>query len=175
MPNANPNTWVVVGAIVGSILLFLSLIILPWLAIWLVGRGIERRHAARLEEREAELGGLVLTSQRRAPLDGDYQTIGLCSGNAVIAVNAIRSIMAIWRLLIGGEVSVVSEVMTQGRREAVVRLRREALKMGATHVINVRLETAAVSGGAGGDGNNRNPATMEFLAYGTAIRRVASH
>lgn len=156
---------------IGLAALIVFIIAAPWLVIWLIASGIDARHEASLAEREPELAVIPVMSLRRAPADGaSYRTLGLCAGNVVIGINAIRLVMTALRMFVGGECRSASAVFRQGRREALVRLRREARKMGATHVINVRFETASVMSSSQGGGKNSGGA-LEFLAYGTAVRR----
>jgi uncharacterized protein YbjQ (UPF0145 family) len=172
MPQQSPSILMLIATI--SIGLLIPLVFLGAFfgVIWLIASGIEKRHEEKLLEREASLGGLALTSQRRAPADGRFETIGLCSGNVVIGVNAIRVFQTIGRMIVGGECVSLGYVMRQGRREAIVRLRRAARNMGATHVINVRIDTSPINGGSGGS-NRNNAMIIEFIAYGTAIRSAA--
>jgi len=49
-------------------------------------------------------------------------------------------------------------------------MKQEARRLGATHVVNVRLETASLSE----DWSGRQPMfSAEFIAYGTALVRIS--
>jgi uncharacterized protein YbjQ (UPF0145 family) len=49
----------------------------------------------------------------------------------------------------------------------VLRMKEEARKLGATLIVNVRIETSSISGAKG---NNQNIACVEVLASGTALK-----
>ena len=67
--------------------------------------------------------------------------------------------------MIRGEGRIVW-LLERGRREAIVRMKEEARRNGATSVVHVRLETASLSE----DFSGRRPwFSAEFIAYGTAL------
>jgi uncharacterized protein YbjQ (UPF0145 family) len=67
--------------------------------------------------------------------------------------------------MVGGRIGVYETLMDRARREAIVRLRREAQAVGANVVWNVRLETAAIGGGE----KNEKAKGVEVIASGTAM------
>ena len=52
-------------------------------------------------------------------------------------------------------------LLDRGRREAMLRMKKQASALGADYVFNVKYETMAVGGG--------RLASIEVLAYGTAL------
>ena len=70
------------------------------------------------------------------------------------------------RNLVGGRVVVYESVLDRGRREAILRMKEQAIAWGATQVFNVRLETSTISQPNGG----RGLTAIEIVAYGTGIR-----
>lgn len=134
------------------------------------GRMNERRHFKRLLTSEAELSDIVALSTRRG--DEDYvHGPNLVSGNVVIANDAFKKLMAALRIFFGGSIGSYETLMERARREAIVRMKRQARQRGSTAVLNVRLETATILGKSGG-----SVGSLEVLAYGTAISqdRLAS-
>lgn len=87
------------------------------------------------------------------------EILGIVRGSTVRAKHLGRDIAAGLKNLVGGELRGYTELMSEARDEAIDRLRAEAEKLGADAVLNLRLSTASVTGGA-----------AEMLAYGTAVR-----
>lgn len=87
------------------------------------------------------------------------EILGIVRGSTVRAKHLGRDIAAGLKNLVGGELRGYTELMSEARDEAIARLRAEAEGMGADAVLNLRLSTATVTGGA-----------AEILAYGTAVR-----
>lgn len=87
------------------------------------------------------------------------EILGIVRGSTVRAKHLGRDIAATLKNLIGGELRGYTELMSEARDEAIERLRVEAEGLGADAVLNLRLSTASVTGGA-----------AEILAYGTAVR-----
>ncbi|OKY79103.1 MAG: putative selenium binding protein beta/alpha-propeller fold [Candidatus Methanohalarchaeum thermophilum] len=84
--------------------------------------------------------------------------LGLVRGNTIRARNVARDITQALRNLVGGELKAYTELMAEAREEAIDRMEKEAEKLGADAIVNVRFMTSMVaSGGA------------EILAYGTAV------
>jgi uncharacterized protein YbjQ (UPF0145 family) len=84
----------------------------------------------------------------------------------VIAEDYFKRIAAGLRGLVGGRITVYESLLDRGRREAIVRMKQEARQLGATMILNVRLETASLSEERGG---RASMFSAEFIAYGTAL------
>jgi len=89
----------------------------------------------------------------------------LVQGNVVISSDYFKMFVAGLRKLVGGRLTTFESLLDRGRREAILRLKREAVLAGANMVFNVRFETSAVSQGANGA-----IGSIEVLAYGSAIK-----
>ncbi|MDI6730507.1 MAG: YbjQ family protein [Candidatus Altarchaeum sp.] len=87
------------------------------------------------------------------------ETLGLVKGSTVKAKWFGKDILAGLRNLVGGEVTEYTELLTEAREEASQRMIKEAEKLNADAVINVRFSTSAISNMA-----------SEILAYGTAVK-----
>ncbi len=85
--------------------------------------------------------------------------LGLVQGSTVRAKHIGRDILAGLKNIIGGEIASYTELMAEAREEAIARMAAEAESLGADAVLNVRLATVSITGGA-----------AELLAYGTAVR-----
>jgi uncharacterized protein YbjQ (UPF0145 family) len=85
--------------------------------------------------------------------------LGLVRGNTIRAKHIGKDFMAAMRQIVGGEIKEYTEMLTEARNEALVRMTAEAERIGADAVINVRFMTSQVMAGA-----------AELLAYGTAVK-----
>ena len=86
------------------------------------------------------------------------RTLGLARGNTIRARHLGKDILAVFRNLVGGEVSEYTKMMAEVREQALDRMVEEANELGANAVICVRFMTTEVMQGA-----------AELLAYGTAV------
>jgi len=133
------------------------------------GRANERKHYRELQEAEDDLRDIVVSNGRGAG-EADAFTRGtLVVGSVVIAEDYFKRVAASLKSLIGGNLRGYETLLERGRREAIVRMKQEARRLGAQHVVNVRLETASLSEDFSGQ---RPMFSAEFIAYGTALRRA---
>jgi uncharacterized protein YbjQ (UPF0145 family) len=130
-----------------------------------VGRLLEQRHLAQLERDEAELASIMVTDLSRLPRNWAPTSSTLVVGATVMTTDAFRTWVAKLINMVGGRIGVYETLMDRARREAIVRLRREAQAVGANVVWNVRLETAAIGGGE----KNEKAKGVEVIASGTAM------
>jgi uncharacterized protein YbjQ (UPF0145 family) len=79
-------------------------------------------------------------------------------GNSVHSLGIVRSFTSGIKTLTGGEITSVTELITDGRHAAIKRLEDEALREGAQGLTGVTSELKSITG------------MMEFLAIGSAIR-----
>ena len=102
---------------------------------------------------------LPITTTSTFPDSEIVESLGVARGNSVRARNVGRDITQSLRNLIGGELKAYSTLMSRTRDQALERMVDEAESMGADAVVNVRFETAKITGSG-----------AELLAYGTAVR-----
>jgi uncharacterized protein YbjQ (UPF0145 family) len=130
------------------------------------GRANERRHFRELARHEALLHDIAVFSDSRLPPDRDFRSGALVVGSVVIAEDYFKRVAAGLRSLIGGRLATYESLLERGRREAIVRMKEQARRLGATVIVNVRLETSSLSEDRGG----RSPMfSAEVIAYGTAL------
>lgn len=122
------------------------------------GRYNERKHLLELNKNEQRLAYITLDNQR-------FQTtqhVGhLVSSNVVLSHDYFKYVLASIQNILGGRLNSYETILERARREAVVRLKLEAEKIGATHIMGLRLSTTEM-GMQGG--------MVEVFAYGTAIQ-----
>ena len=126
---------------------------------WAIGRHFERSHLKRLAEGEAELRSLPAVNIESPLVAGQS---ALVSGSVVVANDMFKAWRARWRSLIGGNITHYETMVARARREAVLRMKREAASLGASHVCGVRLQSTQV-------GTSDRASGVEVLAYGTAV------
>jgi uncharacterized protein YbjQ (UPF0145 family) len=86
------------------------------------------------------------------------KTLGLVRGNTIRARHIGKDIMAVFRNMIGGEVTEYTKLMGESREQAIDRMVENAEALGANAIITARLTTSMLMGGA-----------AEIVAYGTAV------
>ena len=86
------------------------------------------------------------------------QTLGVVRGNTIRARHIGKDILALFRHVIGGEITDYTKLMGESREQALDRMTEQARQLGANAVVTVRFATSELMGGA-----------AELLAYGTAV------
>ena len=97
---------------------------------------------------------------------GAFRSSALVVGSVVIAEDYFKRVAAGLKSLVGGRLVAYESLLERGRREAIVRMKAQARQLGASAVVNVRLETASLSEDWSG---SRPIFSAEFIAYGTAL------
>lgn len=142
----------------------ISFIVLMLVGIF-VGGANERRHFKRLLEQEEQLAHIKIVNLKT--VSDPVQPGGiLVSGNVVVAVDYFKRIMALLRLIFGGELRAYQTILIRARREAILRMKRQAAELGADKIYNVRLEFSAIGAQPNKIGGS------ELLAYGTAVKSL---
>ena len=144
----------------GSLATFIILLLIGFF----FGRANEMRHIKALDAAEAELSHIQVNNLKRVqePLeDGGV----LVTGNVVVAVDYFKKIMAALKMIFGGKLGMYDSLLSRARREAIVRMMREADELGANTIYNVRIEFSAIGAQPQAIGG------AELLAYGTAVKR----
>lgn len=131
-----------------------------------VGRRRERQHMASLKERERILSEVLVTNLKGLPAGWQAGEAWLERGEVVISSDAFKTFAARLRGMIGGRIHALETLVERARREAIVRLAERALEKGATHILNLRLETGNI---ASAPAEGQGMVAAEVLAYGTAV------
>ncbi len=128
------------------------------------GQIAEKRHFRSIIQREAETRDLLCFNERRIPQDMFSPHVTLVCGSVVVSVDFFKHFVATLRNLVGGRVSAYESLLERARREAVLRMKAQALAQGATSVWNVRVETSSIH-----QGQRQGIGAVEVMAYGTAL------
>lgn len=147
----------------GQILIFFVLLILGYFS----GAYLEKRHYKSIRLRESQTLKIPIVTFGAKQLMPEAQDAKLFIGSVVVSIDYFKRISAALRNLIGGRVTVYETLLDRGRREALLRMKEDAIAWGANQIINVRLETATIGGRSG---DNSGLGSIEVIAYGTGIR-----
>lgn len=85
--------------------------------------------------------------------------LGVVTGNVVQSKHVGRDFMAGLKSIVGGEIKGYTEMLSEARDEAIMRMVEEAEKKNADAIVNIRFTTSAIMANA-----------SEILAYGTAVK-----
>ncbi len=87
------------------------------------------------------------------------EVFGLVKGNTVRSRHLGKDIAAIFKNMVGGEISEYTKLLAECREQAIDRMSAEAQAQGADAVVGVRFATSEIASGA-----------AEFMVYGTAVK-----
>jgi len=87
------------------------------------------------------------------------ETLGLVRGSTVRSKHVGSDIMAGLKSVVGGELTGYTELLANGRDEAIHRLKQDASALGADAIVSMRLTTSMIMSGS-----------VEIMAYGTAVK-----
>jgi uncharacterized protein YbjQ (UPF0145 family) len=102
---------------------------------------------------------MIITNIEQIPGREIIQELGLVQGSTVRGKHIGKDIQAFFKGLVGGEIKGYSELLIEGRDQAIQRMEENAEAVGADAIVNVRLTTSSITGGA-----------AELMAYGTAVK-----
>ena len=145
--------------------IFLALLALGYF----FGRYFERRHYRSILRRERETVNFPLLTLRNQPVGPPRCRAELVTGNVVISVDYFKRFLAGLRALVGGRIRSYESLVDRARREAILRMKEQAMDRGAIVITGVRIETSSISKGQG-----KTIGSIEVLAYGTAISPFGS-
>ena len=102
---------------------------------------------------------IIISTTDKVPTREIIEILDIARGSTVRARNIGRDIFAGLKNIVGGEIEEYTKLQAQSREQAMQRMIKDAERMGADAIINVRLTTSMVMQGA-----------SEILAYGTAVK-----
>jgi uncharacterized protein YbjQ (UPF0145 family) len=101
---------------------------------------------------------MIMVSCDEVPGRRIIKTLGLVRGNTIRARHIGRDIIAMFRGVVGGEITDYTKMIAEAREQALDRMAAEAETMGANAVVAIRFGTAEMMTSA-----------AEILVYGTAV------
>jgi uncharacterized protein YbjQ (UPF0145 family) len=133
---------------------------------YFTGTAVERRHYASIRERELRWRNLPAISFRTLPRDWQVTECTLVSGSVVISVDYFKRFLAGLRAIFGGRIKTYESLLDRARREALLRLKEDAVERGCDAIVNVRLETCRMANAR----SSESIAGLEVLAFGTGVK-----
>jgi uncharacterized protein YbjQ (UPF0145 family) len=101
---------------------------------------------------------MIVVTANRVSGKRIVRTLGLVRGNTIRTRHIGKDIMAVFRNIVGGEVTEYTKLLGESREQALDRMAEEATSLGGNATISVRFSTSMIMGAA-----------AELLAYGTAV------
>ena len=102
---------------------------------------------------------MILSTTETIPNKEIIENLGIARGSTVRARNIGRDIFAGLKNIVGGEIQEYTKLQAESREQAMQRMVRDAERLGADAIVNVRLTTSMVMQGC-----------SEILAYGPAVK-----
>ena len=102
---------------------------------------------------------MIVSTTDEVPNKEISKILGIVRGNSVRARHIGRDFFAGLKNIIGGEIEEYTKLLEQSREQAMHRMVRDAERMNADAIVNIRFTTSMVM-----------QATSEILAYGTAVK-----
>ena len=145
-------------------ILFLATLLV---ATYVTGSRIESRHVASLAAREQAAREHLAITLPSLPTGREVEAAALVSGSVVVSLDYFKRFVSGIRQLFGGRLRAFEPLLERARREALLRMREDAIGRGFDVVVNVRLETSRIA-----SSNQRGEGTVgvEVFAYGTALK-----
>ncbi len=132
-----------------------------------VGTIVERSHYRKIEAEEKDYLNLPAVSSKEIENKDQIIAAEMVSGSVVISLDYFKRILAGLRKILGGRIKSYETLLDRGRREAILRMKKQARQIGADLILNMRFETSAI-----GQVTQRKNSIgcFEVLAYGTAVK-----
>tara|TARA_B100000446_G_scaffold4313_1_gene4106 strand:- start:307 stop:771 length:465 start_codon:yes stop_codon:yes gene_type:complete len=145
-------------------LISLSFPLFLLLLAYFIGSHLESNHYKSIREREAATKDMVAINFPRFPFD--VERADMVMGSVVVSHDHFKRFLAQLRIIVGGRIKSYEPLLDRARREAVLRMKEQALAHGHNTVVNIRLETSRLANSRRG---GKGTAGVEMLAYGTAL------
>jgi uncharacterized protein YbjQ (UPF0145 family) len=117
-----------------------------------------KRKAQEDKRKNLALQGMLFVSDNVISGSRIIKTLGTARGATVRAKHVGRDIAAGLKNIVGGELKGYTELLAEGREEAIQRMKEDAYALGANAVVMTRFSTSMIEPGA-----------VEVMAYGTAV------
>ncbi|MDJ0716381.1 MAG: heavy metal-binding domain-containing protein [Prochloraceae cyanobacterium] len=145
-----------------ELLWFLALLALGYFA----GTYLEKKHYKSIKKRERQTCHLPTINFGAKQEIPEATNAAMFVGSVVVSADYFKMFISFVISLFGGRIVVYETLLDRGRREALLRMKEQAIAWGATQILNVRLETSNIGDRDSGDGL----VAIEIIAYGTGIQ-----
>jgi len=137
------------------------------LVTYFIGGKVESSHFKSIRNRERASRRMMVLTIQKIPAEWQPQDAGLVTGSVVVSLDYFKRFLAGIRAIFGGRIKSYEPLLDRARREAILRMKEEALAKGYTSVINLRLDTSRL---ASATKNGKSTAGVEILAFGTGLK-----
>ena len=132
-----------------------------------IGTRREQKHFDSIRRREEETLQFPVVTFRREQPGWEVESCALVTGSVIISLDYFKRFVAALRSIVGGHMGGYESLLERARREAMLRMKEEAIRKGFDVVINVRFETSRLASAAQ---NGKGTAGVEMLVFGTALQ-----
>jgi uncharacterized protein YbjQ (UPF0145 family) len=137
------------------------------LVTYFIGSKVESNHFKSIRNRERASRRMMVLTIQNIPAEWQPQDAGLVTGSVVVSLDYFKRFLAGIRAIFGGRIKSYEPLLDRARREAILRMKEEALAKGYTAVINLRLDTSRL---ASATKDGKSTAGVEILAFGTGLK-----
>ena len=102
------------------------------------GRIAEKRHYKSIIKREKQYKNIIAVSSRFPPESDVPLSSCLVAGSVVISVDYFKRFLSGLRALVGGRVIAYESLLDRARREALLRMKKQADELNANMVFNIK-------------------------------------
>lgn len=134
---------------------------------YFTGTAIEKAHYRAIEERERLYLNLPAVTSKKIVDGSQILEARLCCASVVISLDYFKRFLAGLRKVVGGRIKSYETLLDRGRREAILRVKKQARTMQADIILNLRLETSGIGQQTKKKGSI---GSFEVMAYGTAVK-----
>jgi uncharacterized protein YbjQ (UPF0145 family) len=146
-----------------DILISFGIIAVLLLVGFVFGTLAEKKHYKSIILEEQRLNKIPAMSCRLPPENQRYEQ-ALVTGSIVVANDYFKYFTAGLKNFFGGQLNTFESLLDRGRREAIIRMKKQAEAMNAELIFNVKYITTNLSAG-----ENNKIGSIELFAYGTAM------
>lgn len=118
----------------------------------------EKKHYQDILRRESQMSHLPVRSE--SPKSRTTGELKLVYGSVVIASDYFKTLVAGLKTLVGGRLTSYESLLDRARREAVLRMKSQALGWNAEEIVEVQIHTTFI-----------DQLGIEVSAVGTALKR----
>ena len=132
---------------------------------WFIAWWLERRHLKYLIAREAELAHITVEVGPKLLFDVAQSSAnmftGMFTGSVVLSHDGFRSITIAIAKIFGGNIKQYERLLDRARRQAIIRLKEDAVSQGVTRIVNMKMLTTSIT--------RKGPKAVEIVVYGTGV------
>ena len=102
---------------------------------------------------------MIVVTTDNIPGKKIVKVFGLVRGNTIRSRHVGRDIMAVFKNLVGGEITDYTKMMAESREQSLDRMIEDAESLGANAIVGIKFATTSMMQGA-----------SELMVYGTAVQ-----